>query len=65
MNLLHDLLQALLIPLATWEMHVFGIEIALPVTPLLLVAAMLVADQAVRRLRRRARGPQVAVPTEG
>jgi hypothetical protein len=55
MNLLNDLIQALLIPLATREVYLFGEAVALSVTPMLLLLLVATLDQAIRWGTRRAR----------
>lgn len=62
MSLLNDLFQALLIPLATWDVRLFGLEGSLTVTPLLLIVVAVVLDAAVRYARRHHRGVSVQAP---
>ncbi len=53
MNLVRDLVQALLIPLFAWELHPFGVPVTVPVTPLSLLLVAVLLDRGVRRLVRR------------
>jgi len=55
MSLLNDLLQALLIPLVTWDLHLFGRELAFDVTPLLVILILVAMDQGLRYVLRRSR----------
>lgn len=64
MNLLNDLIQALLIPLATWEVFLFGEAVALSVTPMLLLLLGASLEQAIRWGSRRARRNQARAREE-
>lgn len=64
MNLLYDLAQTLLIPLARWDLRAFGLEMAVPVSPLLLIVGLLLAERVLRIGARHVRASAALVEGE-